>query len=112
MAHFKTRSVCALLTLFAAVVAPVALLAQTPADSSYPGKIPSNDIGTGYSYGGLDLGMTTTALLGGQNFFWTLHGGDSISRAQNSGGFWTYVPFNNLGVGVDFVGGLKAGLAI
>ncbi len=63
-----------------------------------------NNLATGHSYWGIDLGLTGSAYIGSQNFLW------SISTPNAFLG--TYEPFNSLGTGIGFVGGMKAGFEV
>ena len=78
-------------TLFA-----TGLRAQTDSISPY-------DISTGHSYFGIDLGLTGSDYLGAHNFLWGIVTDPTLA---------TYVPFNNLGTGIGFVGGIKTALTL
>ncbi len=64
----------------------------------------SNSISTGHSYFGIDVGLTGSDYIGSNNFLWGI--------VTNPVSLRTYLPYNNLGMGIGFVGGIKAGFAL
>ncbi len=71
---------------------------------------PSNDLATGYTYAGMDFGITGTEYLGAHNFLWGIV--TSINSTYNIPEIATYLPFSNVGGGIGAVGGVKLGLAL
>ncbi len=68
------------------------------------------NLATGRSYVGVDLGMTGSDYIGSHNFLWGIV---SITDAlYNAPQLATYLPFNNLGSGIGFVGGAKVGFSL
>jgi len=103
-------------TLFSTLVLTCTFLAspvfsQTDsATNNRSSAIPSNDLATGHSYVGIDLGITGSDYLGAHNFLWGIV--TSIDPTYNKPSLATYLPFTNLGTGIGFVGGIKFGEAI
>ena len=65
-------------------------------------SVGTNSISTGHSYFGFDLGITGSDYIGSKNFLWGIETDPSLK---------TYLPYNSLGTGIGFVGGIKAGLS-
>jgi outer membrane protein OmpA-like peptidoglycan-associated protein len=93
------RTLLSLLALTSSMVALRPAFGQT--DSS--AIMPSNSISTGHSYIGIDLGITGSDYLGAHNFLWGI---------ETSPNLQTYLPYTNLGTGIGFVGGIKAGFEL
>ena len=60
-------------------------------------------ISTGRSYAGIDLGITVSDYFGSKNFLWGITPTSYLA---------TYEPFNHLGTGIGFVGGVKGSFAV
>jgi flagellar motor protein MotB len=109
MTQTPKRIVFSLLVVSSIFLPARPVFAQSaPVDSA--SLAPSNDIATGHSYFGLDLGITGSEYIGSKNFLW----GIVTSRLSGNGvpEIATYLPYNSLGGGIGFVGGLKAGFAL
>ncbi len=113
MTPHQKQIVFFLLALASNMLLPRVSFAQ--ADSSAVAKAPpdsigTNSISTGHNYFGFDLGLTGSDYIGSQNFLF----GIVTSRLNGNGvpEIATYLPYSNLGTGVGFVGGIKAGLAV
>jgi outer membrane protein OmpA-like peptidoglycan-associated protein len=96
------RIVCLLLAATSILFAQSPSFAQADSTAS-PSAASWNDLATGHSYWGIDLGLTGSAYIGSQNFLWSITTPPSLA---------TYLPYNNLGSGIGFVGGVKAGFEV
>jgi outer membrane protein OmpA-like peptidoglycan-associated protein len=109
MTQTPKRIVFSLLVLASIPLPTRPVFAQSvPADSA--SLAPSNNIAAGHSYFGFDLGLTGSDYIGSKNFLWgivtTRYPGTGVPEIA------TYLPYNSLGGGIGFVGGLKAGIAL
>jgi outer membrane protein OmpA-like peptidoglycan-associated protein len=66
-------------------------------------------IATGHSYVGAEVGVTGSDYIGAKNYLWGIVSTTTPSGIQDLA---TYLPYDNLGTGIGFVGGLKAGFAL
>jgi outer membrane protein OmpA-like peptidoglycan-associated protein len=102
MAHTIKRILCSVFALASIIFLSLPSFGQTDSSVS-PSLKPSNDLATGHSYVGIDLGVTGSDYIGAKNFLWGIVTGPTLA---------TYLPFTNLGSGVGFVGGAKVGWAL
>ncbi len=98
------RTLFSLLALTSSMVALRPAFGQT---DSVAASTPSNSISTGHSYIGIDLGITGSDYIGSKNFLWGIV--TSINTTYNTPSLATYLPYNRLGTGVGFDGGVKVG---
>jgi len=97
--------------LFAMLAFAEVLIAQQSAFGQIDSLLlPSNAISTGHSYFGVEAGISESDYLGGNNFLWGIV--TSINPTYHAPEIATYVPFNHLGTGTGFVGGVLLGIAL